>query len=128
MTTCAQVAQTMVNIALVVTSETSPGARAWLAYRDVLHLLDMICCCAILLPIVWSIRHLREVAEQDDKGTGPMRLLKEAKSVRQTCAAQRNLERLTRFRQFYLLVVTYIYVTRIVAFLLEATLPFEKTW
>jgi hypothetical protein len=115
----------MVNIALVVTSETSPGARAWLAYRDVLHLLDMICCCAILLPIVWSIRHLREVAEQDDKGTGPAVAVE---SVRQTCAAQRNLERLTRFRQFYLLVVTYIYVTRIVAFLLEATLPFEKTW
>ena len=28
-------------------------------FSDLLHLVDIICCCAILMPIVWSIRHLR---------------------------------------------------------------------
>lgn len=40
-------------------------------------------------------------------------------------AAARNLVRLKRFRKFYLLVVTYIYFTRIIVYLLNATLPFE---
>lgn len=103
------VVQLMVNIAMVVTAETSPGSRDWLTWRDILHLLDMICCCAILLPIVWSIRHLREAASADGK-------------------AARTIERLKRFRRFYLLVVSYIYFTRIIVFLLQATLSFEFTW
>ncbi len=103
------VVQFMFNIAALVLEETSPGAAGWLTWRDILHLLDMICCCIILLPIMWSIRHLREAAEVDGK-------------------AARNMVRLKRFRTFYLLVVSYVYFTRIVVFLLNATLPFELTW
>ena len=36
--------------------------------------------------------------------------------------------RLKRFRKFYVLVVSYIYFTRIIVFLLGATLPFEWVW
>ena len=57
------------------------------------------------MPIVWSIRHLRQAAEVDGK-------------------AQNNLMKLQLFRQFYVMVVIYIYFTRIVVYLLEATLPF----
>jgi len=32
------------------------------------------------------------------------------------------------FRQFYLLVVTYIYFTRIIVYLMDATLPFKYVW
>jgi len=103
------VVQFMFNIAALVLEETSPGAAGWLTWRDILHLLDMICCCIILLPIMWSIRHLREAAEVDGK-------------------AARNMVRLKRFRTFYLLVVSYVYFTRIIVFLLNATLPFEMTW
>ena len=68
-----------------------------------------MCCCAILFPIVWQIRALRTAAGVDG-------------------AAERNLQRLTQFRQFYILVVSYIYFTRIIVFLLGATLPYRHTW
>ena len=83
----------------------------WLTWRDVLHLVDIICCCAILFPIVWSIRHL----------FGGPRIGADGK-------AENNLMKLTLFRQFYIMVVTYIYFTRIVVFLLAATLPFQLLW
>lgn len=36
--------------------------------------------------------------------------------------AARNLEKLTLFRQFYVMVVVYIYFTRIVVYLLKSTM------
>ena len=51
--------QVLDNIAMVVLEETAPGSQGWLAWRDILHLVDIVCCCAIMFPIVWSIRHLR---------------------------------------------------------------------
>lgn len=103
------VVQLMVNIAAVVVDDTSPGYASWVTWRDIFHLMDMICCCLILLPIVWSIRHLRQAAGADGK-------------------AARNMARLKNFRTFYLLVVSYVYFTRIIVFLLDATLPFEISW
>ncbi|KAJ1453605.1 lung seven transmembrane receptor-domain-containing protein [Pelagophyceae sp. CCMP2097] len=103
------VLQVVDNVALIVFEEAAPGSRAWLTWRDVLHLVDIICCCAILFPIVWSIRHLRQAAAADGK-------------------TQHIVAKLTLFRQFYIMVVTYVYFTRIVVFLLAATLPFELLW
>jgi G protein-coupled receptor 107 len=51
--------QVLDNIAMVVLAETAPGSQGWLYWRDLLHLLDFACCCAILFPIDWSIKHLR---------------------------------------------------------------------
>jgi len=101
--------QVLNNIALVVTQEENQGSQSWATWRDVLHLFDIICCCAILFPIVWSIKHLREAAATDGK-------------------AAVNAEKLTLFRQFYMMVVCYIYFTRIIVFLLSSTLPFRLTW
>lgn len=53
------VLQVLDNIAMIVLEESAPGSQGWLTWRDLLHLIDIICCCAILLPIIWSIRHLR---------------------------------------------------------------------
>ena len=63
----------------------------------------------MLFPIVWSIRHLRQAAAADGK-------------------MENTLKKLTLFRQFYLLVVAYIYFTRIVVFLVKATLPYDLLW
>jgi hypothetical protein len=40
--------QVLNNIALVVTEEENQGNADWAAWRDILHLFDIICCCAIL--------------------------------------------------------------------------------
>lgn len=99
--------QIMVNVASVVLEETSIGSAGWLTWKDILRLFDIICCCAILFPIVWSIKHLREASETDGK-------------------AARNLNKLSQFRQFYIGVVSYVYFTRIVVFLLGASLPYKN--
>ena len=60
-----------------------------------------VCMC------VWLIR--RQAAEVDGK-------------------AQNSLMKLQLFRQFYVMVVIYIYFTRIVVYLLTSTIPFYLLW
>lgn len=40
----------------------------------------------------------------------------------------RSLRQLVIFKNFYILVLCYIYFTRIVVFILHATLPFQCVW
>lgn len=101
--------QVVANIALVVIEETSPGSVAWLSWSDVLHLVDILCCCLVLFPIVWQIRHLRQTAAVDGK-------------------AALNLRKLTQYRNFYMVVVGWIYFTRIIVYLVGATVPYNLTW
>lgn len=75
------------NIAIVVMDEESPSALDWFTWRDIFHLVDIICCCAILFPIVWSIKSLRDSSQTDGK-------------------AARSLEKLSLFRNFYVVVVS----------------------
>jgi hypothetical protein len=51
--------QVLANLALVITEEESPSIRDWLTWRDIFHVVDIVCCCAILFPIVWSIKQVR---------------------------------------------------------------------
>lgn len=103
------VLQVVDNVAIAVLEETAPGSQAWLNWRDLFHLIDIVCCCAILFPIVWSIRHLRQSAGTDGKKLD-------------------SVKKLTLFRQFYIMVVTYVYFTRIIVYLLAATLPWDLLW
>lgn len=101
--------QVFANIALVFIDEESPAMRDWLTWRDIFHLVDIACCCAILFPIVWQIKHLREAAEVDGK-------------------AARSLAKLKLFRSFYITVVVYIYFTRIIVYLLHSTVDYRYVW
>jgi len=101
--------QVLDNIAMIIIEETAPGSQGWFTWKDIFRLVDIICCGAILIPIIWSIKHLREASQIDGK-------------------AARNVKKLTLFRQFYLMVVSYIYFTRIIVYLVEATLPFRMIW
>ena len=96
-------------IAYVVIEEMSPGSQAWLSWRDLLNLFDIICCCMVLFPIVWQIRSLRIAAATDGK-------------------AERNMQKLMQYRNFYVAVVCYIYFTRIIVRLLGATVSYESSW
>eukprot|EP00250_Pteridium_aquilinum_P002280 c12478_g1_i1 orf=553-1872(-) len=101
--------QVLANIATVVVGETGLSGKNWLTWKQLFLLVDVICCCAVLFPIVWSIKHLREAARTDGK-------------------AARNLVKLTLFRQYYIVVVTYIYFTRIVVFALQTVTSYHYTW
>lgn len=101
--------QVLANIATVVIDESGLSDKNWLTWWQLFLLVDVICCCAILFPIVWSIKHLREAARTDGK-------------------AARNLAKLTLFRQYYIVVVSYIYFTRIVVFALQTVTSYHYTW
>ena len=55
--------QVCAEVAIVLLDENTPVNRAWFTWRDILHLADIMCCCAVLFPIVWSIKHLREASQ-----------------------------------------------------------------
>lgn len=40
----------------------------------------------------------------------------------------RSIKQLVMFKHFYIMVLAYIYFTRIVVFILFATLPFQYVW
>ncbi|KAK8934857.1 hypothetical protein KSP39_PZI014953 [Platanthera zijinensis] len=101
--------QVIANIASVVIGETGPFIQNWVTWNQVFLLIDLICCCAIMFPIVWSIRTLRETSKTDGK-------------------AARNLAKLTLFRQFYIVLVGYLYFTRIVVYALKTIAAYKFQW
>ncbi|KAK3158469.1 hypothetical protein QOZ80_2AG0137630 [Eleusine coracana subsp. coracana] len=101
--------QVIENLVLVVIGETGPTGRDWVVWNQVFLLVDVICCCAIFFPIIWSIRSLREASKTDGK-------------------AARNLHKLTLFKRFYLVVVGYLYFTRIIVSAFLAVLSYRYKW
>lgn len=101
--------QILINISIAMISETSEGAKHWSSWYDMLQILDVVCCCCVLLPIVWSIKNLRDASAQDDK-------------------AARAIGRMKKFRTFYIVIVAYIYFTRIILVMIENSLPYDKMW
>ena len=100
--------QLLINIAAIVIQETSEGSVAWGFWWDILPLLDVVCCCAVLLPTVWSINTLVETDDEEK--------------------SRLNLHRLRQFRTHYLLIVGYIYTTRIGVSFLENILAYQNLW
>ncbi|KAM2625003.1 hypothetical protein TB1_031921 [Malus domestica] len=101
--------QVLANVASIVIGETGPFIKDWVTWNQIFLLVDIICCCAIIFPIVWSIRSLRETSKTDGK-------------------AARNLAKLTLFRQFYVVVIGYLYFTRIVVFALKTIAAYKYQW
>ncbi|XP_068664005.1 protein CANDIDATE G-PROTEIN COUPLED RECEPTOR 7-like [Aristolochia californica] len=101
--------QVIENIASVVIGETGPSKKDWLTWNQLFLLIDVICCCAVFFPIIWSIRSLRESSKTDGK-------------------AARNLAKLNLFKQFYVVVVVYLYFTRIVVSAITAVVTYRYRW
>ncbi|GAA0142683.1 G-protein coupled receptor [Lithospermum erythrorhizon] len=101
--------QVVANIAQVVIDETGPFGQDWVTWKQVFLLVDVVCCCLVLFPIVWSIKNLRESARTDGK-------------------AAVNLMKLTLFRQYYIVVICYIYFTRVIVYALETITSYQYLW
>lgn len=101
--------QVVANIAPVIIDETSPFSPYSVTWKSLFLLVDVICCCAMLLPIVWSIKNLREAAQTDGK-------------------AAVNLMKLTLFKQYYIVVICYIYLTRVAVSGLETITSGKYPW
>ncbi|CAG9824807.1 unnamed protein product, partial [Phaedon cochleariae] len=101
--------QVLANAAEIILEESEEGAREYLAWKNFVILVDLLCCGCILFPVVWSIRHLQEASQTDGK-------------------AATNLRKLKLFRHFYVMIVCYIYSTRIIVYLLKITVPFQFGW
>lgn len=101
--------QVIANVAQVIIDETGPYGQDSFTWKQVFLLVDVICCCAVLFPIVWSIKNLREAARTDGK-------------------AAASLMKLTLFRQYYIVVICYIYFTRVVVYALETITSYQYQW
>jgi len=102
------VLQVLDNIALVFVLNDEQGERQYEDWKAILNFIDIVCCCTVLFPIVWQVSSLESEAESE-KNT-------------------RALGKLKLFRTFYLLVVSYIYFTRVVVYLVATVLGFRHSW
>uniref|UniRef100_A0A8C8ZET4 G protein-coupled receptor 108 n=1 Tax=Prolemur simus TaxID=1328070 RepID=A0A8C8ZET4_PROSS len=101
--------QVLANVAYIVIESREEGASDYGLWKEILFLVDLICCGAILFPVVWSIRHLQEASGTDGK-------------------VAVNLAKLKLFRHYYVMVICYVYFTRIIAILLRVAVPFQWQW
>jgi len=127
------VLQVIDNVAVVILSNGMVGERLYEDWSAVLHLVDILCCCAVLIPIVWQVNNLEESMETRGGGGGNGEGDdEEEEHTRENNNASpenaRMLSKLKMFRSFYLLVVCYIYFTRIVVYLFASVLDYHHIW
>ncbi|MBN3319781.1 GP107 protein, partial [Atractosteus spatula] len=179
--------QVLANVAYIIIESTEEGTTEYGLWKEILFLVDLLCCGAILFPVVWSVRHLQEASATDGKGcehgtvwrrrlvgmslegrgggghdvphTGRRRrphpgIEPELFHVRwcgfwalafwhcsSSCVnliyslafcflplAAINLAKLKLFRHYYVMIVCYIYFTRIIAILIKFIVPFQWKW
>lgn len=101
--------QIFANVAYIITDTSEEGEAQYSMWKVMFVTVDIICCGAILYPVIWSIRHLQDAAQTDGK-------------------AAISLVKLKLFRSYYVLVVCYIYFSRIVVYILKVTMPFQFMW
>jgi len=101
--------QILANIAQIVSTEGSWGSIGWRNWSTIFQVVDIACCVAVVVPIALSIKHLKEASSTDGK-------------------AARSMQKLQLFRQFYLIVLAYLYFTRIVVVFTKLAVPFTIEW
>jgi len=135
--------QVINNLALVVLARETEGEARFEGWTAVLHLVDIICCCAVLVPIVWQVNQLEKSVivddpdhpdyngppvEQNGEGAKPNVSADVSEDMSDLTEKGRILEKLKLFRSFYLLVVVYIYSTRIIVYLFATMLDYQHLW
>jgi G protein-coupled receptor 107 len=144
--------QVVNNIAIVVLTQETEGEKSFDRWTAILHLVDIFCCCAVLIPIVWQVNQLEKNMEQDqhdEDDDEEKKDILDADEFDDEHLTEDELEggggrgstgqsrrppdarlasKLKLFRSFYLLVIAYIYITRIAVYLFAATLNYKHTW
>lgn len=112
------------NIAIIVLSQETEGETRYSEWTGILHIVDIICCCAVLVPIVWQVNELEKsvAGEEEDVNIADRELELESGDKGDI------LSKLKLFRSFYLIVVAYIYSTRILVYLFANLLNYKYTW
>ncbi|KAM3290016.1 protein CANDIDATE G-PROTEIN COUPLED RECEPTOR 7-like [Capsicum chacoense] len=101
--------QVIENIASIVISEGGPVEKHWLVWNKMFLLIDVMCCCIVLVPILWSITSLNNASKNDGK-------------------ASENLRKLTLFRHFYVVLIMYLYFTRFGIAMIESVVSYMHEW
>ncbi|XP_033108406.1 protein GPR107-like [Anneissia japonica] len=120
--------QVLANVAYIITDTSEEGKSDYITWKSIFLLVDVLCCGAILYPVIWSIRHLQDASHINGKEQGGI--------VQRSCNtfthnfgnAAISLAKLKLFRRFYIMVVCYIYITRMIVYLLKVMVPFNYTW
>lgn len=99
--------QLIINVAIAVIDSTSEGSVYWSWWRDTLRIADVCCCIAVLMPVITSIYSLRATSDRIE---------------------QRRLGRMRQFRTFYLVVVCYMFITRVALDYVASAAPYHLTW
>ena len=114
--------QVINNIALTVLSQETEGESDYSKWSAILHLVDVLCCCAVLIPIVWQVNALEKSMGNEEVDE------EEREMALETGEKGEILSKLQLFRSFYLLVVGYIYATRVIIYLFVSMLDYEHLW
>lgn len=101
--------QVLVNVALAVVEERVQTYSKLMMWRDILRIIDFACCVAVLVPVVMTIRSLNSEAQESGQ-------------------TLRSVEKLRKFRSFYLLTIIFLYFTRVVVILLGSALGYQHAW
>jgi G protein-coupled receptor 107 len=143
--------QVINNIAIIVLTQEAEGEKSYEKWTAILHMVDILCCCAVLIPIVWQVNQLEKNIEQsngdhsdrddnsgDNGSNGDLHipedelddvpLASNGGRRRRGPANDRLVSKLRLFRRFYLMVVSYIYITRIVVYLFATMLDYRHIW
>ena len=107
--------QIMNHISLAILTHETMGELWYNRWSNILHILDIISCGAILIPIVWQVQSLEETLDEQANND----VHTEKVDIQ---------SKLTLLRSFYILVVAYIYYTRIVVYIVASTLTYKYTW
>jgi hypothetical protein len=117
------VLQIMNSISLAVLSREINGEQGYSKWTAIMHLVDIICCCVVLLPIVWQVNALEQTVNPEGEAYDEDR-----ESELESGSRGQIISKLKLFRSFYLLVVAYIYSTRILIYMLGSMLDYRHTW
>lgn len=118
---------------LLYRSQETEGERLYEDWSALLHFVDILCCCAVLVPIVWQVNSLESIVEAETKRSSEDQNKSSAitnvdSEAPATADAAQTLRRLKQFQRFYIFVVVYIYFTRIAVYLFATVLGYKVTW